>query len=124
MDFYEKLLSYKALNKISWPKIGKIIDMEQATIRMAVDRKSLSNLQKKALEEHFNLTKKMGFSKNDNEVIRVLSDKFEGISVDEVARYVAAIQDDLSDNDFFKMFIQNKAKDIAIEILAKKIGNI
>jgi hypothetical protein len=55
--FYDKLLAYKGIHKIGWLEIGKVIGFQQATIRMAVDRKSLSRLEIVALSKHFDIEK-------------------------------------------------------------------
>ena len=57
MDFYKQLKYYKANNNISWKDIGAVIDKEEATIRIAVKRESLSDLEKKELEKMFSLEK-------------------------------------------------------------------
>lgn len=53
MDFYELLKSYKKKNNLSYGDIGIHIDMTADAFRMAVNRKSLGELQKKALEPLF-----------------------------------------------------------------------
>ncbi|TSE05391.1 hypothetical protein [Aquimarina algiphila] len=53
MDFYELLKLYKKDNSLSYGDIGSHINMSADAFRMAVTRKSLSNLQKQALEPLF-----------------------------------------------------------------------
>ncbi len=53
MDFYELLKLYKEKNGLSYGDIGSHIDMKADAFRMAVNRKSLSDLQKQALEPLF-----------------------------------------------------------------------
>ncbi len=50
-DFYNKLVSFKALNSLKWKDIGDVIGMKEATIRLAVKRESLTDLEKRELEE-------------------------------------------------------------------------
>ncbi|KAB8153360.1 hypothetical protein EZY14_009005 [Kordia sp. TARA_039_SRF] len=53
MDFYERILAAKALQKLSWADIGSKINMKEAAMRVAVKRKSLSELEIKELEKYF-----------------------------------------------------------------------
>lgn len=57
LDFYSKLLSYKAVNKLSWGQLGQVIEKEPATIRIAVNRKSLTKLEQNEFEKLFDLKK-------------------------------------------------------------------
>jgi len=57
LEFYNKLISYKALNRLSWGDLGRVIDKEPATIRIAVNRKSLTNLEQKEFEKLFVIKK-------------------------------------------------------------------
>jgi len=53
MDFYEKLKVVKTVKKLTWTDIGKVIDKKEAAIRIAFDRQSLSELERKELEKIF-----------------------------------------------------------------------
>ena len=57
MDFYDRLIAYKALNKLGFREIGDIVDMSEAAIRQAVKRKSLNRFQIQELEIYFELDK-------------------------------------------------------------------
>ncbi|MEJ1221746.1 hypothetical protein [Sediminicola sp. 1XM1-17] len=54
-SFYDRLRIYKAQNKVGYKDMGEVLDMTDATIRMALKRESLSELQKNRLQEVFNL---------------------------------------------------------------------
>jgi len=54
MDFYEKLLSFKKTNKLNNNDLGALILMNGDTFRKALTRKSLSDLEIKALELFMN----------------------------------------------------------------------
>jgi hypothetical protein len=53
MDFYKLLALHKTTKKLSNKDLGSIIGMEGEAFRMAVNRKSLSNLQIKEIEKMF-----------------------------------------------------------------------
>lgn len=97
MNFYEKLLSYKAINKLSWSDIGVVVNKEQAAIRIAVTRESLSKLEIKELEKKF-------FSEQDVE--SKSKDKLS-LSNDEFI-YVGNYQ--VSIDDFVSALIKNTSK--------------
>lgn len=54
MDFYDKLLFHKVTEKISYKELGKTVHMTADAIRMAIERRSLSLLQKGRLQEVYN----------------------------------------------------------------------
>lgn len=55
MDFYEKILLYKAKNKMSYKALGEPISLKPDAMRMALDRQSLTDLQKKEMAKIFGL---------------------------------------------------------------------
>ena len=93
MEFYDKLLSYKGINKLSWKAIGDVISKEETAMRIAVKRKSLSDLEIREIEKFFFLETK--------ELKKTPTYEKQGvvISLKEAAEFVA--------NNF------NKAKEIS-----------
>ncbi|MFH6770043.1 hypothetical protein V8G56_14925 [Gaetbulibacter aquiaggeris] len=79
MEFYNKLKYYKATKKISWKEIGAVIDKEEATIRIAVKRESLSDLEKKELVKMLSLEKvgEINNTKSELELYNSIYKKFE-----------------------------------------------
>jgi hypothetical protein len=53
MDFYEKLKGVKSVKKLTWTEIGAVVNKKEAAIRIAFDRKSLTQLERKELENIF-----------------------------------------------------------------------
>lgn len=53
VDIYDKIESFKKLNKLTNKELGEVVDLSSDAFRMAVKRKSLSTLEVKALEHFF-----------------------------------------------------------------------
>lgn len=51
MDIYDKIISEKALRKLSYKDFGSVIGMTEAAFGMALKRKSLSQLQIREIEK-------------------------------------------------------------------------
>jgi len=106
MDFYDKLLSYKAVNKLSWSDIGSVINKEQATMRIAVNRKSLSELEIRELEKKF-------FSvinyENENAINKVSepNESYPG-NIHKLAYESILFFDELMTVEQYKNFFNNK----------------
>ncbi|MFC4636666.1 hypothetical protein ACFO3O_22365 [Dokdonia ponticola] len=94
MNFYEKLLSYKALNKLSWKDIGDIIGKEQATIRIAVRRESLSDLEIREIEEKF-------FKEQNSNIDKIKS------STSNYAKFIKVGKHKITIDDFVSALINN-----------------
>lgn len=97
MNFYEKLLSYKAINKLSWSDIGDVVDKEQAAIRIAVSRESLSKLEIKEIEKKF-------FNEQD-----VNSELKDNLQYDK-EKFISAGEYQVSIDDFVSALIRNTTK--------------
>ncbi|MFC4632977.1 hypothetical protein ACFO3O_03615 [Dokdonia ponticola] len=96
MNFYEKLLSYKALNKLSWKEIGDIIGKEQATIRIAVTRESLSELEIREIENIF-------FKDQNSDIDNIES------STSNYAKLIKVGKHKITIDDFVSALINNTA---------------
>lgn len=75
MGFYQKLKSYKETSGLSYDELGEPIGMKGNALRMAINRESLSDLQKKTLEPFFvnKLDDNHPVKKQLDEVYRFLS---------------------------------------------------
>ena len=92
MDFYERLKAHKALKKLGWKSIGEILSKNDAAIRIAVERKSLSELEKK-------------------EINRVLFSEGNYISeypknLEEAIEIVVSFQEEALKNKLFNEFVE------------------
>lgn len=79
MDFYEKLTIEKAIKKLSNKDLGALIDMKSEAFRMAVNRKSLSNLQIKEIEKFFDIEqepKKTPSNENASKMVAEMAQKY------------------------------------------------
>ncbi len=74
MDFYDELEKVKKDLRITNEDIGKVIDKSGDTLRKALNRKSLSNLEKEAISKEYNL-KTLSDVKIKSENIPSISDK-------------------------------------------------
>ncbi len=126
MDFYQRLLSYKAVNKMSWGQIGSHINKEQATIRIAVNRKSLSELEKKELEKLFD-SKSTGIEKgsllDEKEINKELFLIKDGVKIDtrDVSLFVVKNHNEMINSEpLFNEWVKNLKKDAIIEFLESK----
>ncbi len=97
MDFYDKLRLYKSKENLKWETIGEYISMNGPAIRMAVKRKSLSDLEKKEL----------------NSVL----------DIDLNNTYSGRIESDISVNDNEQLY-QTLDKNLYNQILQNSIKNI
>ena len=74
MDIYEKVIIERALKKLNYKDLGAIIEMSGEAFRMAVKRKSLSNLQIREIENFFELkntnTDRNSSTYNENDFLR------------------------------------------------------
>lgn len=52
-DFYDKLVVYKSKNKLNYSDLGKIVNKSSDAFRMAVSRKSFTDLEKVELLKLF-----------------------------------------------------------------------
>lgn len=57
-DFYEQLIAYKSVNKMSYEDLGALIGKSGDAMRMAVKRRSLSVLEIERIEQEFDETNK------------------------------------------------------------------
>ncbi len=79
MDFYDKLLSHKAINNLTFKEIGNVVDLKDAAVRIAIKRRSLSRLQEKALSDFYNLNgKEQIITKGE----KFTADEFRSIRID------------------------------------------
>ncbi len=67
MDFYDKLMSFKAVERLDWQELGEIVHMNAAAMRMAVKRKSLDQFKIDALEKYFDKEQKVPDSLFDSD---------------------------------------------------------
>ena len=54
-DFYDRLIMFKAKNALKWGDIGDLVEKNEATIRIAIKRKSLSTLERQQIENYLDL---------------------------------------------------------------------
>ena len=97
MNFYEQLLAYKAKNKLSWRFIGVLLNKEEATIRIAVKRQSLTELEKKELEKKFFLKREDDLPSENSNIGRKLTDK----KILEVIEVILLHEEELLENKRF-----------------------
>ena len=93
-DFYERMLDYKRRHGTGWREIGSVIDKKEATIRLAFQRKSLSELEQKELLRHF-----------FNEV----PDEVRGMDVRQIVEFVVANQEEFLNDRLFREFVDKLA---------------
>lgn len=84
-EFYKKMLSKKALNKLKWRDIGNVVSKAESTIRTAFDRRSLSPLEIRELSVYYGLD--IDFSHHDT--------KIEQYFKEEPADYIAGAVEDI-----------------------------
>ncbi len=76
IDFYEKLKKYKELNSLTYSDLGKLISVSGDTFRMAVTRKTLSDIRKEKL-----LSIIEGEQNEHSNIERITFDK-DGVRID------------------------------------------
>lgn len=116
MDFYKRLLSVKAIQGLSWGDIGRTIDKEATTMRIAVSRKSLSILEQREIEKMF---------LSENEPNDVNNDTYEGdygnlkpMPIKELAFRVSLREEELMKENAFSNIIEKKVLERLLELKA------
>lgn len=120
-DFYKKLVSYKAINKLTNKEIGEVIGMNPDTLRMAVDRRSLNKWQ---ISE---ISNKYGFSepnKNSKSILvetdlEVLKDEKK---INDLAIFINDNYDALMNNRLFKALEDKRLGDRMNEKLSEMLS--
>ncbi|TSE05829.1 hypothetical protein [Aquimarina algiphila] len=113
MDFYKKLLLFKSINKLSYKEIGEPIQMDQAAIRMAVNRKSLRPSDEKVLTDFFDLE-----NSGDNDSISLDKRKIEKLATESVSNWNELMQVDSFKSRFYLELTKTLNMDID-EIFSK-----
>ncbi|MBO0323492.1 hypothetical protein J0X14_14380 [Muricauda sp. CAU 1633] len=105
IEFYTKFRELKKEKGLKWSAFGGLLDMSDATIRMAFANESLKDYEKEIIENHFyGSGKKVSF--NDGE----LCIKKDGVSVtlDEISLFAGKNKVQFFQHPYFLEVIENK----------------
>ncbi|UZO81484.1 hypothetical protein NBT05_03180 [Aquimarina sp. ERC-38] len=81
MDFYEKIIQIKKDNNLTYSDLGEPINLKGSALRMALKRKSLSDLQKRELNTKFTISNNTLDNLNDIESFQIKLKEFSDFFV-------------------------------------------
>lgn len=110
-DFYKRLKEYKKINNLTYNDLGEIISVSSDTMRMAINKKSLSDLRK---QKFLTVMKNEAITQENSSVYFEKS----GIKIDihEIVNFMILNEKEFMKNKFFSDFIETKVAKKLVKI--------